>query len=240
MRSSSKILAIVALMMMTACGGGGDSAPGPLSKHFDDSYIAAIPVEQQQNVVQASNDWSLAKRQVAKAEADLNDHNTQLTVARNDQKATKLGVDSASANKKAAEASHDTGRMNDATKDQHTAEGLAKAAEARVKYFEAYQDFLKTTLHHAQANMYWREAQYENAKAQLGQRNNIAPKGVSYDSFAKQEQDRASAESSLRGKVDSARSKAQSARESWRSAQESADRDNGHPSNLPDPMAKSS
>jgi tetratricopeptide (TPR) repeat protein len=238
MRSSSKILSIVVLIM-AACGGGGDSAPGPLSKHFDDSYIAAIPVEQQQNVVQASNDWSLAKRQVAKAEADLNDLNTQLTIVRNDQKATKLGVDSAAANKKAAEASHDTGRMNDATRDQHTAEGLAKAADARVKYYEAYQDFLKATLYHAQANMYWREAQYENAKAQLGQRNNIAPKGVSYDSFAKQEQDRQKAEESLRGKVDTARGKAQSARDSWRSAQESADRDNGHPSNLPDPMAKS-
>ena len=35
--------------------------------------------------------------------------------------------------------------------------------------------------------MYWREAQYELAKAQLAQKNNIAPKGVQYDWFPKQE-----------------------------------------------------
>lgn len=236
MHSSSKILAIV-VVVMAACGGGGDSAPGPLSKHFDDSYIAAIPVEQQQAVVQASNDWSLAKRQVAKAQADFDDAQSQLAIVRNDQKATHLGVDSANASKKAAEASHDTSRINQATKDQHTSEGLAKAADARVTYYEVYLDYLRSALHHAQANMYWREAQYENAKAQLGQRNNIAPKGVAYDSFAKQEQDRAKAESSLREKADSARSKAQSARDTWVRAQETADRDNGHPTNLPDPMA---
>lgn len=236
MHFSSKILTIV-VVVMAGCFGGGDGSPGPLGKHFDDSYIAAVPVDQQQNVVQASNDWSLAKRQTAKAEADSNDANTQLSIARNDLKATKLGVESANASKKSAEASHDSNRMNDATKDLHNAQGMQKAAEARVKYIEAYTSYLKATLNHARANQYWREAQYENAKAQLGQRNNIQPKGVSYDSFAKQEEDRRKAEASWREKADSAKGKARSARDSWKSAQESADRDNGHPTNLPDPMA---
>jgi len=239
MHSSSKILAIAVVVFGVAgagCG-GGDSAAGPLSKHFDDQYIVQIPVEQQQGVVQASNDWSLAKRQAAKAEADFNDNATQLSIVRNDQKATHLGVESANASKKAADASADTNRMNQATKDQHTAEELAKAADARVSYYEAYNDYLKAELRHAQDNMYWREAQYEAAKAQLGQQNGKAPKGVSFGDFPKQEQDRAGRERSSREKVDSARSKAQSARDSWQRAQETADRDNGHPTNLPDPMA---
>lgn len=237
MQFSSKIMAIVVAVTAGCFGGGGDGAPGPISKHFDDSYIAAIPVDQQQNVVQASNDWSLAKRQTAKAEADLNDAQTQLSIARNDLKAAKLGVESANASKKSAEASHDSNRINDATKDLHNTQGLQKAAEARVKYLEAYNGYLKAELNHARANQYWREAQYENAKAQLGQRNNIQPKGVSYDSFAKQEEDRRKAEASWREKLDSAKSKARSARDSWKSAQEAADRDNGHPTNLSDPMA---
>ena len=36
-------------------------------------------------------------------------------------------------------------------------------------------------MRYAQENMYWREAQFEVAKAQIGQENNIAPKGVTYD-----------------------------------------------------------
>ena len=41
----------------------------------------------------------------------------------------------------------------------------AKAAEARVKYFEAYRAYLKRWHRYTQENMYWREAQYEDAKA---------------------------------------------------------------------------
>ena len=239
MRSPSKIFAIAvfAVTCLGACGGSSDSAPGPLSKHFDDMYIAAVPLDQKQAVVQSQNDWSLAKMANAKAEADLNESTTQLSIVKNDQKASKLGVESAVANKKAAEASADTNRMNQAAKELHSAEGLAKAADARVSYYEAYRTYLAKVARHAQEAMYWREAQYENAKAQLGQKSGIAPKGVSYDAFPKQAQDRAKRESSARERVESERSHAMSSRDSWMRAQESADRDNGHPTSYPDPMA---
>ena len=61
-----------------------------------------------------------------------------------------------------------------------------------MKYFEAYRDYLKRYWRYTQENMYWREAQYELAKAQLAKKNNIAPKGVDYDDFPKQERRRAS------------------------------------------------
>jgi len=245
MRSPSKILALTVLAAtlsitaLGACGGGSDSAPGPLGKHFDDMYIAAIPLDQKQSMVQSQNDWSLAKMQNAKADADVSDATTQLSIVRNDHKAAKLGVESAVASKKAADASADKSRINQATKELHAAEGLAKAAEARIKYFDAYRNYLLKVQRHAQENMYWREAQYENAKAKLGEKNGISPKGVSFEAFSKQEHDRAGRESSARGRVDDARDKAKSARDRWRSAQESADRDNGHSTDLPDPMAKS-
>lgn len=245
MRSPSKILAIAVFAVtcsvagLGGCGGASDAAPGPLSKHFDDMYIAAIPLDQKQAVVQSQNEWSLAKMANAKAEADLNESTTQLSIVRNDQKASKLGIESALANKKAAEASADTNRMNQMAKELHTAEGLAKAADARVRYYEAYRAYLTTVVRHSQEAMYWREAQYENAKAQLGKNSSIAPKGVSFDAFPKQEQDRAEREKRARSKLESERARATSARDSWMRLQESADRDNGHPTNLPDPMAKS-
>jgi hypothetical protein len=243
MRSSSKIFTIAVLasaLALGACGGSQDAPPGPLAQHFDDMYIAAIPLDQKQPVVQSQNDWSLAKMENAKAEADLNESTTQLTVVRNDQKATKLAVDSAVSNKKSADASADTNRINQAAKDLHTAEDLAKAADDRVKYFEAYRDYLKLVLRHAQENMYWREAQYENAKAQLGQKSNIAPKGVSYDAFPKQEQERSKRAASAKDRADSQRGRAQSARENWLKAQETADREAGRSTNLPDPLGSKS
>jgi len=203
-------------------------------------YIAAIPLDQKQSVVTTQNDWSVAKMQNAKAEADFNESNTLISIVRNDQKAAKLGVDSAISNKKSAEASADTTRMNQATKDLHTAEDVAKAADARVKYYEAYREYLKVVLRHAQENMYWREAQYENAKAQLGQKSNIAPKGVSYDAFPKQEQERSKRAASAKDRADSQRGRAQSARENWLKAQETADREAGRSTNLPDPLGSKS
>lgn len=240
MRSPSKIFAIAVLAIVVplgACGGASDSPPGPLAKHFDDMYIAAIPLDQKQSVVQTQNDWAVAKMENAKAEADLNESATQLAVVRNEQKAAKLGVDSALSNKKAAEASADTNRINQATKDLHTAEDLANSAGERVKYFEAYREYLKLVLRHAQENMYWREGQYELAKAQLGQKNSIAPKGVTYDSFPQQEQERSRRTSSAKDRVDAAKQRAMSARGNWVKAQEIADRESGHPSSFPDPMA---
>jgi hypothetical protein len=240
MRSPSKIFAIAVLAIVVplgACGGASDSPPGPLAKHFDDMYIAAIPLDQKQSIVQSQNDWAIAKLESAKAEADFNESATQLSVVRNEHKAAKLGVDSAVSNKKSAEASADTNRINQATKDLHTAENLAKAAGERVKYFEAYREYLKLALRHGQENMYWREGRYELTKAQLGQKNSIAPKGVSYDTFPQQEQDRGKRALAAKERADAAKQRVMSARESWIKAQETADRESGHPTNLPDPMA---
>lgn len=243
MHASSKILVIAvvsAAVALPACGGASDAPPGPLGRHFDDMYIAAVPPAQKPTVVQTQQDWSVARMENAKAEADLNESATQLSIAQNDLKRARLGVDSAVSTKKAAEASADTNRVNQSTKDLHTAEDVAKAAEARVKYIEAYRDYLKVVLRYAQENMYWREAQYEVAKAQVGQGNHIAPKGVEYDAFPKQEQERSKRASAAKERLDSAKQHVMSARDNWMRAQEVADREEGHPSNLPDPMATKS
>jgi hypothetical protein len=175
-----------------------------------------------------------------KSDADLNEVNTQLTVVRNEQEAAKLGVDSALANKRSSDASADTRRIIQATKDLHTAEDLLKAADARVKYYEAYRDFMQRQLCYTQEVMYWREAQYELAKAQTAQKNSIALKGVSYDTFSKQEQERSKRSTLAKERLDLEKQRAMSARDNWLKVQGIADRESGHPSNLPDPLAPKS
>ena len=239
MRALSKIFAIgvVVISVAAGCGGSSDSAPGPLSKHFDDMYIAQIPLDQKQSIVQTQNDWSIAKMENAKAEADLNETSSQLSIVKNDHKAAKLAVDSAVAQKKSADASADNNKINAAVKDLHAAEANVKAAEARVKYFEAYRDFLKRQVRWTQENMYWREAQYELAKSQLAQKSNISPKGVQYDSFPSQEQERNKRAASSKQKVDGERQNAMSARDTWLKAQATANKETGESKQMSDPMA---
>src|ERR1043166_9018206 len=129
---------ILVIAVLAAACGGSDSPPGPLAKHFDDMYIATVPPAQKPSVVQTQQDWSVARMENAKAEADLNESATQLSIAQNDQKRAQLAVDSAVSAKKAAEAAADTNRLNQAAKDMHTAEDIARAADERVKYITAY------------------------------------------------------------------------------------------------------
>jgi hypothetical protein len=242
MRLSSKILMIAVLAAVAAsgaCGGASDSPPAPLGNHFDDMYIARISPADKPDVQRTEQEWSLARAENAKAQADLDELNsTQMQVVRNDQKAAHLQVDSAVTSKKSAEASADTNRINQATKDMHNAEVVAKAADARVKYVEAYGEYLKRNVRYTQEVMYWRESQYEVAKAQTGQKNGIAPKGVAFDSFPKQEQDRSKRAASAKDRLESERQRAMTVRNTWRTAQDTADRDTGRPGNFPDPLAK--
>src|SRR5678815_4081854 len=102
MRLPSKILVIAVLAAaweLGACGGASDSPPVPLTTHFDDMYIATISPAQKPTVVQTQQDWSVARMENAKAEADYNESATQLSIAQNDQKAAGLTVDSAKAAK---------------------------------------------------------------------------------------------------------------------------------------------
>jgi len=237
MRGLWQLFCVTLIVVGTACGGSSDGPPGPLAKHIDDMHIARIPLDQQGSVVEAQNKWSISKMEAANAEAQVQEADGQLHQARNDQKAAKLAIDSAIAAKKSAEQSADMNRINTAQNDLRNAEASEKAAGTRVKYFEAYRNYLKRFHRYAQENMYFREAQYEAAKAQIAKSNNIAPKGVNLDDFPKQASDRGKRVEGAKSKAESEKQKAVSARQNWLSQQSAADKATGRTGTLYDPMA---
>ena len=232
-----RLLLALVIATAAACGGSSEGPPAPLTRHFDDMYIAQVPLDQKQDVVKTQNDWSIAKMENAKAEADFNDSSTQLTVARNDAKSAHLGVESAITSKTAAQKSGDNNKINAATKDERVTEDLAKAADTRVHYFEAYRDYLKAHWLFTQENMYWRESQYELAKSGIAQKSNMAPNGIKYEWYPSQEAERAKRAARAKDRAESAKKTAMAARDKWLSDQKTADTENGRPTTLTDPMA---
>ena len=238
MRLLSKLFAATLLTIaLAACGGPDDSPPGPLARHFDDIFIADVGMDQKAQMLQAQNDWTLARAEQSKAEADFRAIESQIANVKNERSAAQLQIDSALNDKKTAEASRDNNQINDATRKLRAAEMGKKASEARLKYFEAYRGYLKQHFRYTQENMYWREAQFELAKSTLAQKNGKSPRDVQYDWFPKQEQERKSRAESTKGKVDGEKSRAKSARDGWLSAQATADKESGRTSALSDPMA---
>jgi hypothetical protein len=200
-------------------------------------HVAIFPLEKKTDMAKAQQDWQVSRMENAQSDAQLGELANQITVANNDRKAAKLAVDSAVSNKKAAEKSADTNRINASQQELHTADLGLRAAEARVKYFEAYRAYLKRKSIYTAENMYWREAQFELSKAQLAQQNNIAPKGVQFDWFPKQEGERSKRAQVAREKMEGEKQKAMGARDTWLKAQQAADQASGKPTSYPDPMA---
>jgi hypothetical protein len=228
---------IVSIVSAVGCGGPQDGPPKPLSKRFDDMYIAAVPVTEKPAVIKTQNDWSVAKMEKAKADADLAEAGVLLDVAKNEREATRLDEKSAQSRKAAADQSADQNRVNAAMKEIRGAELARKAADERVKYLESYREWLKVLGRFTEHQMYWREAQYELAKAKIARDKNIQPKGFLYEDFVKQEQDRARKSADGRTKSERARSKAFEARTRWLSLQGESDKLLGKKSTFPDPLA---
>lgn len=236
MRSLPKLLLSVALAA-AACGGASDPPPAPLARHFDDMYIAAIPLDQKQAVVTTQNDWAVAKMQRAKAEADLGEAGTLLEVARNDAKNAHNDTDSAVKTKKAADQSGDQNRIGEAVKELQGVELGAKAADERVRYLTSYRQWLARGVRFAEEQMYWRESQYELAKAKVAKTGSIAPKGFAFEHYVAQEAARGKRVTGARAKADAAKARAVADRDRWLKLQAEADKARGRTTEVRDPMA---
>jgi hypothetical protein len=199
-------------------------------------YIAAIPVDQQKASFDAQHEWTVSRAEDAKANADLNEANMQLGIARNDQKAAHLAVENAISAKKSAEASNDTNRINQAVKDLHAAEDNEQATKERVHYLQVFVNYMKKYAVYTAANMYWHEAKFEATKAQIANQNHIAHKGISYDWFPKQLDDRQKRVGREKDHSEKSKQETVQAREAWLKIQKQADTESGHQTTAWDPL----
>jgi hypothetical protein len=220
-----------------ACGGESDDPPVPLTRHFDEMYIAAIPVDQQKASFDAQHEWQISRAENAKAAADLDNAQTQLGIARNESKQAHLTVDSAIQAKKTAEKSGDMNKINQAQKDQHGAEDQEKATQARVSYLQAYVSYLTRYGIYTATNMYWHEAKFESTKAQIAKSNNIAPRGVQYQWFPDQLDSRQKRVGVEEHRAEVRKQNAVTARDQWQKIQHQADIENGKQTVAWDPLA---
>jgi hypothetical protein len=218
------------------CGGPQDKPPGPLSHHFDENFILRLSVDDQKSVIQAQGEYDLAKREQAKAAADEDESKSMLDIAKNELQAAKLDEKSAGTRKSAADASADTTRVNEATKEQRGAELARRAAEQRVSYLNAYRAWLHVAVRFTQENTFYKEAQLQLAEAALARQKNISPKGFKYEDYENQEAERRSRINTAKEKADSAKANAMGERTKWLAIQGEADKTLGKKSDFPDPM----
>lgn len=217
-----RLAAFLCVALMAACG-GGDSRPGPLKYTLDHMHIARIPTSEQQEALNARNDYEVARADQAKAQADYNDAGTELDVARNELKQADLGKQSAQRQKKDAEQSADMNRINRANLLLRSAEKKKKAAAAKVEYYKARREYLKKAINVAQDKVYVAEARYELAKAKLAKENNIRPKGFELANFEKQYRDRTQYAERNQSKLSPAKARMDAKRQEWKSHEAKAD-----------------
>lgn len=222
---------------LAACGGGGPTRPVPLSTKFDDAYIDPLPVDKQSGAIAAKNEIEPANRARAKAKADFDASKLQIDVAVNEKKAADLDVSSARSRKVAADASADQNRINTAMGELRGSEKYVEALAQRLEYLRAYRAWLETVTYYTEENMYWQEAKYELAKADVAKANGIAPKGFAHDDFARQNTDRQKKVASRRDTSEAARKRALDARGKWLKLQAEADKMLGKASSFEDPMS---
>ena len=164
-------------------------------------------------------------------------HRRSSAIARNETKQAHLQVDSAIQAKKTAEKSGDMNKINDAQKSQHAAEDQEKASQARVAFLQAYVTYLQRFARYTAANMYWHEAKFESTKAQIAKSNNIAPRGVQYDWFPPQLDDRQKQAQTQQHRAEQRKQAAFQAHDAWMKQQHQADIESGKQTVAWDPLA---
>jgi hypothetical protein len=222
--ASRLVYALCLTMAIAACGGADDPPPTPLASHFDDMYIAQVSLDQKQGVIQAQNEYSVAKMEKAKAEADWNSSTTELEVANNERQAKLLDEKSAASRKKAADDSGDQNRVNTAVRELRAAELGRRAADQKVEWINAQRNWLKRHLRYTEENTYAQEARYELAKARVAKENNIKPKGFDPGVYERQAEDRSRRAQQARAKAEREKGSAEQKRQQWEAQKKEADK----------------
>lgn len=217
-RTFSQFLSISVLStsLFLGCGGGGAQGPTTLRYHYDEVHIAQFSLEEKSTVLSAQNEYQRARAEQMKVESELTEGRTAIKVAQNERKQAMLAEKSAGQEKSAATASGDMNRINRATRDQRAAELERRAADDKVTYLKTHQKYLKKLLRYRQEETYHREARYEYEKAKLGQAKNIAPKGIKYEDYKGQVDERSRRSQKAKLQSEQAKQRSVEAERSWK------------------------
>lgn len=220
------LLAVIAIAP-AACGGGGASRPGPLKHTIDEMYIASIPMEQQQPVLEAQTEFQRARMEQNQVEVEYNESATELQVAQNELAQANLDEKSAQSRKKAADSSADMNRVDAANRELNTTKLSRQAAAKKVEYIKAKRALSKKKMLQAEDETYAKQARHELAKARLAKANNIRPKGFDLPNFERQAQDRAKYAQRSKQLISGDVQKTENLRREWQALVRDADRAKG-------------
>ena len=224
-------ISVLSATLVLGCGGGGPNGPTTLKFHYDEVHIAQFSLDEKSTVLSAQNEFQRARAEQMKAESELNESKTTLKVAGNELKQAILAEKSAGQEKSAATASGDMNRTNRAARDQRVAELERRAADDKVSYLKAHRAYLKKLVRYRQEETYHREARYEYEKAKLGQAKNIAPRGVNYENYKGQVDERSRRAQKSKLASDEAKKKAAAAEKTWQGRLQEVKQAKGGPTN---------
>lgn len=217
LRSYSLIGALAVALI--ACGA---SKPGPLQHHFDDMYIARVPIDEKRSVLDAQQEWSIAKMELAAARQVFDESVTDVKIAQNEAKKYKLEKQSIKERIKIAEKTGDMTMLNESTLLASAADLQYKAAKKKVKYLQAHRKYLLFKIDYQEALMFEQEARYEMSKARMAQSHNIQPKGFVPARYQKQQEQRARYSQQTKTRVAKARAKAERIKKEWNGLEKAA------------------
>ena len=216
-------VAIIAISAAIACG-GSSKGPKPLQHQLDDMHIARVPVASKQDVIRAQNDHSVARMEHSKAQADLDELDTSIRIARNERDQAVLSESSARSEKDAADRSNDMNRINRAARALRAAELERRAADERVDYLRLRKEALEAYVLYTAEEMYAKEARYEYAKARVAREHGIQPQGFDYNDYKQQAEERAQRALLSKAEYDEAERVATEKREAWQNLVREAQR----------------
>ena len=199
-------------LALVACGA---SRPGPLKFHFDDMYIARVPLSEKQSVLDAQQEWSIAKMELASARQLYQETVSDVKIAKNEAKKAKLEKQSLKERLKIAEKTGDLTMINETTLLARAADLTYKAAKKKVKYLQQQRKYLRLDIDYHEDMMYEEEARFEMSKARTAQTHNIQPPGFVPAQYQKQLETRSRYAQRTRARVDKARAVAARTEKEW-------------------------
>lgn len=219
----------VSFFLFSACGSSGPSRPKPLSTTFDESFLDSVAYEKKEPIFKAQNDFQRARARFRQAESQLAEAKSMVKVANNERKQAILSEQSASEQKKTADASADMNKINAAARDHRIAELERRAADEKVEARKAEVKYLEMFALYAEEEMYHQEAKLQLARAKTARSNNIQPKGFKYPPFESQVSDRSKRAQRAKLRSDQEKKKFDDKKAKWNAAMNQVNAAKGTP-----------